>query len=191
MIREEEYNDSTWCREYLKDDEYVKWSGKSKSAGYLRYLFLAVAIPANTFLFYSLSTNLLDMIKKVSSGEESIITLIIFSLALIAWLPLFLSLTFGLFVLPGIFKKKTLYAVTNKKVVQKLGKSVKVVNLEPLPQIQMSVTNRKGYGTVTIGTTYIHDNSGFMHYIPWTNKSSIVLYNIDEPDKVYRMITNN
>lgn len=166
--------DSSWCGEYLNNGEYVKWTGKSKSAGSFRYIFLIASVPITLLAIYFASSGFLDTVKKVIAGEESIITLFIASPVLVIWFALFLSFIVAIIVVPEILKRKTLYAVTDKKVIQKLGKSVKIINLDPLPQIQLFVKRR--YGSVKVGTSDYYDNSGFMYLLPWANRNCIILY---------------
>lgn len=181
---DEEYYDNTWCREYLTAGEYIKWSGKSeKKAGFHPiYLFL---IPFMTIWCGGVVTATFGLLREVLSGDESYLSL----LFMIPFWAAGIFFIFFLFIMPHRLRKYTKYAVTNKKVIEYYRGKVKFINLDPLPLVQMSVMNKRGYGSVTIGGTYdTEDHSGSFPVLPGQNQGSIVISNIKDPAKVYNLI---
>ncbi|MBO4869397.1 MAG: hypothetical protein J5585_06755 [Clostridia bacterium] len=186
MRDEEEYYDNSWYREYLSVGEYVKWSGKSeKKTGFNpTYLFL---IPFMTVWCGGVIMATVSLILQAASGEGSY-------LFLLFMIPFWAGGTFfvyTLFIQPYLLRKYTKYAVTNKKVIQYYRGKAKFINLDPLPLIQMSVMNKYGYGSVSVGGTYnVSDHSNFFPMLPGQNQGSIVISNVKDPAKVYNIITN-
>ncbi len=179
------FNDDSWLNEYLEKDEYVKWTGKSeKNAGFNPlYLFL---VPFMTVWCGGVIFATFSIILQILYDDTSVFFLIFM-------IPFWAGGTFfvyTLFILPYMLKKYTVYAVTNKKAIQYYRGKVKFINLDPLPLIQMSVINRYGYGSISIGGTYnVSDHSNFFPMIPGQNQGSIVISNIKDPAAVYRLIT--
>lgn len=186
-MREQDYFEDLWYRNYLIPGEYVKWNGKSerKTGFNPLYLFL---IPFFTIWWSGVITATIALTEQAFSGETSFFDLV-FMIPFWAGGSFFI---YALFILPYVLKKKTMYAVTNKKVMQYYRGKVRFINLDPMPLIQMSVINEHGYGSITIGGTYnASDYSNYFPMIPGQNQGSIVISNIKDPTKVYQLITEN
>ncbi len=134
-MKEEKYTDNAWCKEYLGAGEYLKWSGKSKSSGGFRFIGLILAVPLVVITLLFVSSDVSGVIKEVAAGEESVITLLIMLPGALLWFGIISSIVAAGFIVPEILRRKTLYAVTSIKVIQKLGNRVKIINLDPPPQV--------------------------------------------------------
>lgn len=186
-MRDDDYIEDLWYRNYLNPGEYVKWSGKSEmKAGFNPiYLFLVpfFTVWCGGVIFGTVST----LIAAIQGEAEWF--------GLIFMIPFWAGGTFFiyyLFVLPYMLRKHTRYAVTNKKIIQKYKSKVKFISLDPMPQIQMSVINKYGYGSITVGGTYeTSDYSNFFPMLPGQNQGSIIISNIKEPAKVYNLILSD
>ncbi len=183
-MRDDNYIEDLWYRNYLNPGEYVKWSGKSEmKAGFNPvYLFL---VPFFTVWCGGVIFGTISIFMQVIYEGES-------PFFLIFMIPFWaggIFFVYTLFILPFKLRKYTIYAVTNKKVMQYYRGKIRFINLEPLPLIQMSVINKYGYGSITVGGTYnASDYSNFFPMLPGQNQGSIVISNIKEPAKVYNLI---
>ena len=177
------FDSDSWINEYLEKDEYVKWTGKSEKifAFHSIYIFM---IPFFTIWFGGVIFATVSSAENTISGEEGFFTLIFM-------IPFWLVgsyFIFSLFILPVLARAKTVYAITNKKVIQKFGKQIKMIHLDPMPQIQISAADRKGRGTIVVGVPVSDRTEQFKDIMPWINKGCISIYDISEPSTVYKYI---
>lgn len=179
IIDESEWNN------LLDSDEYVKWSGKPEKYDgiHITYVGFGIFIIVLSIKFvYDIVTQICTL--NSFSSVFNFVFILITDLIMV-------SFAFSFFVINYLIKSNTKYAVTNKKVIMKLGKMTKSVILDPMPQITMSSINMKGCGNITVGIPQFisRDDSGIMELLPWANKGSVLIYNVKEPEKVYTIIT--
>ncbi len=180
------FDQADWYRQYLSDGENVRWTGKPEmKIGFQPiYLFL---IPFFTVWFGGVLTATVSSIAGAVNGESDLFMLF-FMIPFWAGGGFFVYM---LFILPYLQRKHTRYAVTDKKVVEEFRGKVKMINLDPTPLIQLSVINKRGCGSISIGGTY--NAAGYATTFfssPWQNQGSIVIMNIKEPAKVYDLLTD-
>ncbi len=81
-----------------------------------------------------------------------------FPLFLLPFLAVGLYLSIGRFVVKAMGRRKTVYAVTNERAIEKVGNTVRSVRLAQLPPLQ--VTAGRTRGTIVFGST----NDGSSRY---------------------------
>ena len=96
----------------------------------------------------------------------------------------------AIFIAPAVTRRNTKYAVTNKRVIEKCGKRVNMISLDPMPNVQVNVRGKRGIGSVTVGAdnVYVNDGPRFMSFN--RGRTGITLSDIKDPTKVYDMIVS-
>lgn len=177
------FNNDSWLNEYLEKDEYVKWKGKSEKIFVFHSIYIFM-IPFFAIWFGGVIFATLSSAENALSGEEG-------AFPLFFMIPFWLVgsyFIFSLFILPVLARAKTVYAVTNKKVIQKFGKQIKMIHLEPMPQIQITTADKNGRGTIVVGVPVSDNTARFKGMMPWINKGCISIYDISDPSTVYKYI---
>ena len=170
---------------YFESDEFIKWSGKPEKYDGIHIIYVGFALWIICFTIkfvYDIVTEI-STLNSFGSVFNFVFLIITDTIAI--------SFALSFFVINYLVKSNIKYAVTNKRIIMKLGKMTKSVKLDPLPQITMSALNMKGYGNITVGIPQFisRDDSGIIDLLPWANKGSVLIYNIKEPEKVYKLIT--
>ncbi|MBO4422814.1 MAG: hypothetical protein J5879_05210 [Clostridia bacterium] len=182
-MKEELYGGYEWCRPYLDAGEYVKWTGSPEKKRRIHPLYLFL-IPFFVFWIGAVALGTAAAISSVIDGEGDMFSVVFM-------IPFWVAgavMVFFVFIYPAVSRSRTVYAVTNKKVIQKYGKRIKMINLVPLPQVYLSETDRHGYGSVTVGTPDARYR-GEEGYFPWAGSGCIVISGISDPYRIYRLIT--
>ena len=185
MKENEDVFEYEWYRQYLGVGEYVKWSGAPEKRGSFNPIYLFV-IPFMLVWCFSVVTGTVDIIRDIISGEGEVIELFFM-------IPFWVGGVFmiiAIFIAPAVTRRNTKYAVTNKRVIEKCGKRVNMISLDPMPNVQVNVGGKRGIGSVTVGSdnVYVNDGPRFMSFN--RGRTGITLSDIKDPTKVYDMIVS-
>jgi len=184
----EEYNQ---IRPYLAGDEYILWQGRpEKGHIFTRYDFYMVPFSllwGGFAIFWELSV--------IASGAP-----FFFKLWGIPFVLVGLYLIAGRFFVQQYMRKRTVYVITDKRVLQIRGGKMASLDRRTLPEIQLSV-NRDGSGTIVFGNGYglgpwartWHRGVGMdgSMYGPSPRSARygcVVLENIPDVNQVYRIL---
>lgn len=169
------YNEFEWVNAHLTGDEYVVWKGKpGKGRIFTKQdIFL---IPFSLMwggfaIFWELSV--------IMMGAP-----FFFCLWGIPFVLVGLYLMFGRFIWQQHMRKRTYYAVTNRRVLRLRGNNVTSVGLRPCPEMHTTI-NKDGTGTIYFGPQI----SAYYGNRRYGGSASFSLENIPEVNQVFRMIT--
>ena len=170
-------NSKDRIRPYLGTDEYVIWTGKPEK-GHLLEKSDIFTIPFSVVwcsfaFFWTFGTRdffpfLIPGLLFVSAG---------------------LYLVFGRFIHKAVINKNTFYAITDKKIIRKVGSKVDMLDRGSLPMISVKM-NRDGTGTVSFGDESpapdrFARRSGYSIY---PGAGPLQLSNIADPMRVQRIL---
>ena len=171
-----------WYKPYLSADEYVRWTGRPErkiSFQPVYLLYLPFCIVWCSAVIIATAGSLIAAF----AGEGS-------PFVLFFMIPFWAAgsfMVYVFFVRPRRYRKYAVYAITNQKVIEKYRGRINIVNIDPTPLVQMSVSKRSGFGSISVAgslqTWYDQDNfTG--------NTITIIITNIKDPEKVYKLIVN-
>lgn len=147
-----EYDGFGFCSQYITNDEHILWKGCPEKGNLFtkRDLFM---IPFSVMwlgfaLFWELSA--------MQSGGG-----IFFSLWGLPFIAAGVYMLFGRFIYSAYMRDKTFYVVTNRKIVIKAGRKIKVLDGKNLPPMDIEL-HKNGNGTIIFSEEYY--TRGRRHY---------------------------
>lgn len=183
--------DVSFARIYMSPGEYELWHGKPQKGN------LFTPQDAWPFLFGIMwcCVAVFQTVTAVANGN-------LLHTPALPFLAVGLYLLFGRFIWTAIQRSRTVYVITNQKIIRKRMGNIDMVNRSNKLPIQLKV-HRNGNGTITIGAAdswdYDEDNRshGFSislgrpgnTYRP--RAGAFRLENIADPVKVHRVLTQN
>lgn len=165
-----------WIKEYTAYDEYVLWTGKPGKGGIFskRDIFL---IPFSAAWFgFAVFWEILAL----KSGAP--ISFILFGLPFIA-IGFYISI--GRFIHEKLSHKRTFYAITNKNVIFKSGKKVRILDRDNLPALDMTVF-KDGRGTISFENFTRNANNNFELH----SSDALQFENIENVKQVWDILKN-
>lgn len=173
-----DYNEYGYSKDYMVDDEYILWRGKPAGGS----IFTSQDILMIPFSILWCGFAVFWVVSAFMSGAPAIFCC--FGLPFVA---VGMYLVFGRFIHTAYMRKRTLYVITNKKIIRKRGAKVDILHLNNLPSMTLTA-HKNGNGTIRFGQTYSY-YSGGQRYT--TNSSSLfMLENIPNAVQVQEIISN-
>lgn len=169
------YNEFDWVNAQLTTDEYVVWKGKpAKGSVFSKadILMIPFSLMWGGFaIFWELSVLAMD-------------APLLFKLWGIPFVLVGLYLIFGRFIWQQYIRKRTFYAVTNKRVLRLRGNRVDFVSCGRCSEMQTTM-NKNGTGTICFGPQmYPYYGSHRMR-----GAMPFALENISDVNQVFQIIT--
>lgn len=171
----ESYNEFDWVNAHLTADEYVVWKGRPGKGHVLTksdiFLIPFSLMWGGFAIFWEMSVLLMD-------------APLLFKLWGIPFVLVGLYLIFGRFIWQQHMRKRTYYAVTNRRVLRLRGNNVDSLSCRPCPEMHMDI-KKDGTGTIYFGSqapSYYRARR-----TPGTMPFS--MENIPEVNQVFRTIT--
>lgn len=165
-------NDYAQLRPYLYEGEQLRWAGRPVSANPLRKADILL-IPFSVLWFG------FAVFWECTALQND--APLLFKLWGIPFVLIGLYISAGRLIVAAIRLKKTLYAVTDRRVIRVVGESVE--SIAGIPLSQMKVSARKdGTGTISFYNTYT-SRSGF-----FADTRFIEIRSIERPTEVQRLI---
>ncbi len=163
-------------RPYLFGDEYVLWQGKP-GKGRLFSAADAFLLPFSLFwcafaFFWEFTA--------ISSGAPPFFALFGLPFILVG-----VYLLFGRFLYTAILRKKTFYAITNKRILCKRGNKIDLLEGKDLPPMEITLY-KDGFGTITFGEDTYHYHRGKRYHTP----PLLALENIPDVANVQQIISS-
>ncbi len=185
--------DDLITEELLKGEKII-WQGKPNS----KILFTSSDIFLVPFsllwggfaIFWEASVLGIGLVSdKASTGA-----IIPFALFGIPFVLVGLYFIFGRFIYKKKKKNRTIYAITNKRVLaitNMFGKNIQAEYIDRIQSINILERNG-GNGTIKFGNsnffTGMYDNTGMDFFSGFYGKSSLAFYDIDDAKKVYNQL---
>ena len=173
------YDDYQFCRPYLVSGEHIIWKDKP-GKGNLLTSSDAFMIPFSLvwcgFVFFW---------EYMALSDGAPFSVGLFGLPFI-FIGLYLVL--GSFIHLAYLRKRTLYVITNEKIIRKRGSKVDMLNIKNMPPAHVKI-HKDGYGTISF-----QENSffGSMHrmnsFMP--NQMGFMLENIPNAVQVQKIISD-
>ncbi len=132
-------NEYEFCKHYLLEDEYIVWKGKPQK-GHLITSKDIVMIPFS--IVWCLFTIVWEGAAFLSGAS------IFFAIWGLPFIAVGFYMLFGRFIYAASMRTKTLYVVTNKKIIAKVGNHIKVYDGKTLPPMDIEI-HKNGNGTIT------------------------------------------
>jgi hypothetical protein len=175
----------------LMEDEEVLWTGKPETSVIFTTadillipisLWFGIYAIYNGFLFLSLSLN----------PNYDIVLAVLSAFGGLAFIFMGFYLTIGRFIYKIWRKQHTTYAVTNKRVLVKVGhRRVKEQAISEIPLLRKQVY-RSGTGTVTFGRSPFAavwcGNTGMNCLVGFDTSEMIAFHDIKHADNVYALV---
>ena len=143
-----------FCRQYMVGDEYILWKGHPEKGN----IFTgrdAIMIP---FSLIWLSFACFWELTALRSGAP-----VYFALFGLPFVGIGLYMLFGRFISAAYFRDKTFYVITNRKILIKRGKRIKIYNGTDLPPMDITI-HKNGNGTILFSET-VYTRRGRSHRI--------------------------
>ncbi len=128
------------------------------------------------------------------SDKAPAVAIIPFALFGIPFVLAGLYLIFGRFIYKKKKKERTIYAVTNKRILaitNMFGKNIQAEYIDKIPSINISEKN-DGNGTIKLGNSHfatgMYENTGMDFLSGFYGKNPLALYDIDDVKKVYNQL---
>ena len=181
----------SWFREYLLPGETVRWTGRpGKRIGFQPiYLFFGPFM--TVWCGGVISATVAEILNFIDGNGE--LFLLFFFIPFWAGGAFFVYI---LFILPLMRRKLTRYAVTDMRVLEYYRGTVNSVSIEPHTSIMMTKVSKHGTASVTVGASYddprmqVRQLGTFHPEQLYGTPGMITMRDIDEPAKVYSLITN-
>jgi hypothetical protein len=187
---------------YLLEEEKVIWVGKSA----IKKIFTAkdvLLIPISSVFFIAALlvelSSIIMIIDPAGSQQKSASSSMGVGLAIGGMLFVFITfyISIGRFILKKDYKKKSIYAVTDKRVfvILKYGKQEKLIesHLNKISDIHISV-QKCGNGTLEFGEidsiNKIFNRSMLYEALTYPNEEIPIFYDIDDAEKIYTLVNN-
>lgn len=145
-----------FCNPYLVGDEYILWKGKPEKGN----LFTSSDIFLLPFSIFWLSFSLFWETTALLSGAPFFF--LIWGLPFIA---IGIYLLFGRFIHNASLRKKTLYVITNKKIIVKRGNEMKMYEGNSLPPMTITF-HKNGNGTIRFSDAEYSGRGSGVHASP-------------------------
>lgn len=179
-----EYRDEySFINPYISGDEYILWKGKPEKGHYFTKADI-ILIPFS--IFWSVMVfNFL--ISTVIYGVPFIVY--IFFIPFIMGAFYFL---FARFIIISYINKRTLYVITNKKIIRLRRNKIDIIDSKNMPAMRVRV-NRNGSGTIRFGDEFYYTSHGKLvggyRGNPWGIGSKLLsLDNVSNIAQVQRII---
>jgi len=175
----------------LLKDERIQWSGQPETS--------VVFSPADIFLVpFSLLWGGFAIFWEISvlcigskSGSGSSLAFPLFGIPFVL---IGLYFIFGRFLLKNFKKKKTYYAITDKRVIvltEMMGRNVQAAFIDHIPSVNKSI-RANGIGTIRFGSSNMmssmYGNTGMELFGAAYGQDVPVFYDIKEANKVYNLV---
>ena len=136
--------DPNWVRPYLSGDEYLLWSGKPCKGRLL--------VKSDIFMIpFSIVWCGFAVFWEYSAVRGGVP--LPFALFGIPFVVMGLYITIGRFFHKAYLRKRTAYAITNRRVLRLQGRKVDTLSGDALSRMRIS-ENRDGSGTITFGDSF-------------------------------------
>lgn len=102
-----------------------------------------------------------------------------------------LYLVFGRFIWTAIQRSRTVYVITNQKIIRRRMGNIDMINLNTNLPMRLKIY-KNGNGTITIGSSGSWDYGDSWNRnrgVSWSTPSPFMLENIPDPERVYRILT--
>ncbi len=163
MEKDMNYNEYDFCKNYMVGDEYILWKGKPERGN----LFSSQDIFLIPFSIFWCGFAVFWFVSAIFTGAP-----IFFCLFGLPFVAVGLYLVFGRFFHTSYLRKRTVYVVTNKKIIRQKGKKVDMLSIENLPPMTL-IAHKNGNGTIHFGQEYSYYNGGHRY------SSSASLFSLD------------
>lgn len=180
--------DVSFARIYMSPGEYVLWHGCPQK-GNLFTKQDVYLIPFSIFWFCLA----LSRFVVLGAGEISV------NFNSLPFMVVGLYLLFGRFIWIAVRRSRTVYVITNQKIIRKRMGNIDMIHRRANLPIQLKV-HRNGNGTITVGSDSswdydeYHNPQGFSisfgktHGISQPGSGAFRLENIDDPVRVHRIL---
>ena len=172
-------NDGRWVRSLLRPAENVLWFGQPENVRLLSkedFFLIPFSLVWCGFVWFAL-------ISCLRSEVPWPVMLFLIPFIIIA-----LYLLPGRFVVLYLQQRNLQYALTSQRLIQKQGKSIKTVELELLPLMNMDL-REDGTGTIFFGQRRSIQNNGFINRMQYS-QPVFELVRIKDANRVGTLIQN-
>lgn len=168
-------NEFEWVNAQLTGDEYVVWKGKPGKGR----IFTAQDIFLIPFSLMWGGFAIFWELSAIMMGAP-----VFFCLWGIPFVLVGLYLIFGRFIWQQYMRKRTCYAVTDRRILRLRGNRVTTLSLRPCPEMHITI-HKDGTGTISFGAQMpaYYGNRRYGGAAPF------LLENIPEANRVFRTIT--
>lgn len=150
----DEFVSYDFCKPYLIQDEYILWSGKPEKGHLMMSNDIVVCLFGIVWLGFCLT-----FIKTLLLSP---------SIFMIIWMIPFLCvgfhMAFGKLIQKAYLRNKTFYVITNKKLIIKSGRKIKMYNGKDLPPMEIKI-HKNGNGTIVFSDTIYNGRRQYRTYI--------------------------
>ncbi|MBR4880343.1 MAG: hypothetical protein IKU19_00310 [Clostridia bacterium] len=173
------YNEYDFCQKFLVNDEYILWRGKPEAGN----IFTSQDLFMIPFSILWCGFAVFWFVSSILSGAP-----IFFSCFGLPFVAVGLSLVFGRFIHTAYLRKRTVYVVTNKKIIRQRGGKVDTLSLDNLPPMTL-VAHKNGNGTIRFGQPYSYYDRGVYRSTTYSS-NMFSLENIPNAVQVQDIISN-
>lgn len=171
-----EMDEYEWIKEYTAYDEYVLWTGKPGKGGMFTKndIFL---IPFSVVWF-----GFAIFWETLALKHDEPFQMALFGLPFIA---VGFYIAIGRFIHEKLSRKQTFYAITNKNIIFKTGKKVRILDRDKLPALDLTVL-KGGRGTISFENFIRNANNNFAFH----SSNALQFKNIENVKQVWDILKN-
>ncbi len=146
-----EYKDEySFINPYISDTEYILWKGKPEKGHYFTKADI-ILVPFSIFWSVMVFN---FIISTIVDGAPFFVY--IFEIPFVLGAFFFL---FGRFIIISYNNKRTLYVITNKKIIRLRRKKIDIIDSKNMPVMRVRV-NKNGSGTIRFGDEFYYTRHG-------------------------------
>ena len=185
--------DNSIFQDELQQGERILWSGQPETSAIFTsadfYLVPFSILWGGFAIFWE--AMVINTIGKTTCGRNAGVGGALFGIPFVF---MGLYFIFGRFIWKNYKKRRTYYAVTDKRVIvltMLMNKNIQADFIDRIPTINLS-TRPDGIGTITFGNTPgvsgMYGNTGMDFFGSFYGQGAPVFYDIKDAEQVYRMV---
>ncbi len=160
-----EFTDNySFCNQYMLGDEYILWKGRPEKGN----IFTGRDIIMIPFSLIWLSFACFWELTAIQGGAP-----VFFALWGVPFIAIGLYMLFGRYITAAYLRNKTFYVITNKKILIKRGKRIKIYDGKALPPMDI-IIHKNGNGTISFyETMYARRGRSYRTYFALENLKDV------------------